>query len=178
MTKLALFVAISSALALSFPAQAANPDAGKEKSRTCAACHGPDGNSPAAEFPKLAGQHYDYLVKSLKDYKSGARKNAALVAVSTGLLNLTSGIALLRIEGKMGGALHAAVWDRLLADQPRGSRFRRSWLVALGWFLLAMVAVHPTPRQGDAPSDRRTMGWKWGSKASRWRFRRLACAGR
>lgn len=78
MTKLVLFAAIVSAVALSVPAQAANPDAGKEKSRTCAACHGPDGNSPAAEFPKLAGQHYDYLVKSLKDYKSGARKNAIM----------------------------------------------------------------------------------------------------
>ena len=55
--------------------QAANVDAGKEKSRTCAACHGPDGNSVTADFPKLAGQHYDYLVKSLNDYKSGKRKN-------------------------------------------------------------------------------------------------------
>ena len=78
MIKLVLFAAIASAVALSVPAQAANPDAGKEKSRTCAACHGPDGNSPAAEFPKLAGQHYDYLVKALKDYKSGARKNAIM----------------------------------------------------------------------------------------------------
>jgi cytochrome c553 len=55
-----------------------NPEAGKEKSRTCAACHGPDGNSPAPDFPKLAGQHYDYLVKTLRDYKSGARKNAIM----------------------------------------------------------------------------------------------------
>jgi cytochrome c553 len=59
-------------------AQAGNPEAGKEKSRPCAACHGPDGNSTAADFPKLAGQHYDYLVKSLRDYKSGARKNAIM----------------------------------------------------------------------------------------------------
>jgi cytochrome c553 len=59
-------------------AQAANPEAGKEKSRPCAACHGPDGNSPAPDFPRLAGQHYDYLVKTLKDYKSGARKNAIM----------------------------------------------------------------------------------------------------
>ena len=56
-------------------AHAGNPEAGKEKSRTCAACHGADGNSAAADFPKLAGQHYDYLVKSLNDYKSGKRKN-------------------------------------------------------------------------------------------------------
>jgi len=59
-------------------AQAGNPEAGKEKSRTCAACHGPDGNSAAPNFPRIAGQHYDYLVKALRDYKSGARKNAIM----------------------------------------------------------------------------------------------------
>ena len=63
------------AAAVAGPAQAGNPAAGKEKSRACAACHGPDGNSAAADFPKLAGQHYDYLVKALKDYKGGTRKN-------------------------------------------------------------------------------------------------------
>ena len=66
-------------------AHAGNPDAGKEKSRTCVACHGPDGNSAAADFPKLAGQHYDYLVKSLKDYKSGARKNAIMAPLAASL---------------------------------------------------------------------------------------------
>jgi cytochrome c553 len=49
---------------------------GKQKSQACAACHGADGNAPAGpDFPRLAGQHYDYLLKSLRDYKSGARKN-------------------------------------------------------------------------------------------------------
>ena len=43
---------------------------------TCAACHGLDGNNPTGpDFPRIAGQHYDYLLKSLRDYKSGARKN-------------------------------------------------------------------------------------------------------
>lgn len=56
-------------------ASAGNPDAGKEKSRPCAACHGADGNSASGDFPRLAGQHSDYLLKSLKEYKSGARKN-------------------------------------------------------------------------------------------------------
>ena len=54
---------------------AANLEAGKEKSRPCAACHGADGNSQAPDFPRLAGQHYDYLVKALADYRDGARKN-------------------------------------------------------------------------------------------------------
>ena len=67
-----------SALVLVFAAgatHAANPEAGKEKSRTCAACHGADGNSASPDFPRLAGQHYDYLIKSMNDYKSGKRKN-------------------------------------------------------------------------------------------------------
>jgi cytochrome c553 len=55
---------------------AGDADSGKLKSPTCAACHGPDGNSPTGpDFPRLAGQHYDYLLKALRDYKSGARKN-------------------------------------------------------------------------------------------------------
>ena len=77
MIKLALYAA-AAFLALAGAAQAGNPEAGKEKSRTCAACHGADGNSTAADFPRLAGQHYDYLVKALKDYKTGARKNAIM----------------------------------------------------------------------------------------------------
>lgn len=42
----------------------------------CAGCHGPNavGNGPAA-FPYLAGQKPSYLIKTLKDFKSGARAN-------------------------------------------------------------------------------------------------------
>lgn len=52
-----------------------NPEAGRAKSASCAACHGADGNSPVAMFPKLAGQEQDYLYHSLRAYKSGKRKN-------------------------------------------------------------------------------------------------------
>jgi cytochrome c553 len=55
-----------------------NAEAGKAKSTTCAGCHGPDGNSPSPMFPKLAGQHPDYLEQALKSYKSGKRKNAIM----------------------------------------------------------------------------------------------------
>ena len=82
--KLALFAV--AALVAAGAAHAGSPDAGKEKSRTCAACHGADGNSATGDFPKLAGQHYDYLVKALKDYKTGARKNAIM---SPQVANLT-----------------------------------------------------------------------------------------
>jgi cytochrome c553 len=77
MRKLALVSFIVGVLAMN-ASEAANPDAGKEKSRTCAACHGADGNSATGDFPRLAGQHYDYLVKTLRDYKTGKRKNAIM----------------------------------------------------------------------------------------------------
>ena len=66
-------------------AQAGNPEAGKEKSRTCAACHGPEGNSATGDFPRLAGQHYDYLVKAMHDYKVGKRKNAIMAPQAANL---------------------------------------------------------------------------------------------
>ena len=66
-------------------ALAADPVAGKEKSKPCAACHGPDGNSTTPDFPKLAGQHYDSPGKALKDYKSGARKNAIMAPQTANL---------------------------------------------------------------------------------------------
>lgn len=46
-----------------------DPEAGKTKSVTCAACHGSDGNSAIPINPKLAGQHAGYLVKQLEEFK-------------------------------------------------------------------------------------------------------------
>ncbi|MGO2405391.1 MAG: c-type cytochrome [Vibrio litoralis] len=46
-------------------------EAGKEKSATCAACHGADGNSVVTQYPKLAGQHVKYLEKQMHDLKLG-----------------------------------------------------------------------------------------------------------
>ncbi|MDE3208624.1 MAG: cytochrome c4 [Pseudomonadota bacterium] len=44
-------------------------------SQVCAACHGADGNSVVSIYPKLAGQHSDYLYRQLIDFKSGKRLN-------------------------------------------------------------------------------------------------------
>ena len=51
---------------------------GNEKTKTCAACHGIDGNSVNPVWPKLAGQHAEYIFRQLKDFHSGARKNAQM----------------------------------------------------------------------------------------------------
>lgn len=80
-----LLSALCLTLMASAPAFAGDAAAGKEKSKTCAACHGPDGNSPAPDFPKIAGQYYDYLVKTLIHYKSGARKNPIMAPQAANL---------------------------------------------------------------------------------------------
>lgn len=42
----------------------------------CMACHGPTGaGNPGAKFPALSGQNGAYVVKALKDFRSGARAN-------------------------------------------------------------------------------------------------------
>ena len=81
-TTLRLFAA--AALLAVGTAHAANLDAGKQKAQeVCQACHGMDGLSAAsAEYPKLAGQHRDYLAKALRDYKAGTRKNPIMGAMA------------------------------------------------------------------------------------------------
>lgn len=61
--------------------------AGQAKAKqVCAACHGENGDKPLQpEYPVLAGQHVDYLAKALRDYKSGARKNAIMAGQAQGL---------------------------------------------------------------------------------------------
>ena len=66
-------------------AAAADITAGKEKSATCVACHGADGNSTDPQFPRLAGQHASYLERALLDYRSGARKNPIMAGFAAGL---------------------------------------------------------------------------------------------
>lgn len=59
--------------------------AGKAKSALCVACHGPDGNSTNPEWPNIAGQHPEYIVKQLKDFKAGKRENALMAGVAAQL---------------------------------------------------------------------------------------------
>jgi len=63
-----------------------DPVAGKARAAVCAACHGMDGNGGANKlWPKLAGQHAEYLAKQLHDFKSQARKDPTMAAMAAGL---------------------------------------------------------------------------------------------
>lgn len=71
-------LALSCALAFSLAAAAAPAeDAAAQKAQTvCAACHGGDGNSFNGEWPKLAGQHADYIKLQLEYFRCHATKGA------------------------------------------------------------------------------------------------------
>jgi len=60
-------------LALDAFGQTGDAEAGKSKSAVCAVCNGADGNSSNPVWPNLAGQHDQYLIKSMKDYRDGKR---------------------------------------------------------------------------------------------------------
>jgi cytochrome c553 len=53
--------------------------------QVCAACHGVDGNSPLSLNPSLAGQHPEYLLKQLTEFKSGARNNPVMAGMVANL---------------------------------------------------------------------------------------------
>lgn len=69
----------ATALMLAQPAAAGNAQRGLEKSQVCQSCHGRDGNQVLDEtYPRLAGQHQDYLVHALKAYRDGGREHAIM----------------------------------------------------------------------------------------------------
>lgn len=51
----------------------------------CALCHGPEGESASAVYPRLAAQHPDYLQKQLKDFREGRRKSDTMVEMARDL---------------------------------------------------------------------------------------------
>lgn len=57
-------------------APAGDPEAGRAKSFTCLGCHAAPGMRnayPAYQVPKIAGQHAEYLVIALEDYRAEKR---------------------------------------------------------------------------------------------------------
>ena len=68
---------------MSSVAIAGDAAAGKAKSAACGGCHGFDGNSPIATFPKLAGQNEAYIVKQMKDFKANStRQNEIMMGMA------------------------------------------------------------------------------------------------
>ena len=107
---LKIFCLLMSVVALSFgPAAHADGDiaAGKSLTAVCAACHGADGNGVEAlpMQPRLAGQHAEYAVKQIQEFKSKERENATMFPMVASLsdedvINISAYYA--SLEGTVG----------------------------------------------------------------------------
>jgi cytochrome c553 len=87
MTKNALLAGVTTAVFLAgSQAVAADAAAGQKKYVLCAGCHGPTGaGNEALKYPRLAGRDAAYVGQQLRAFKSGARDNATMKAMTAGL---------------------------------------------------------------------------------------------
>jgi cytochrome c553 len=74
-------------LSLAMPASAGDVAAGRRKALQCQTCHGLDGLSKLPDAPHLSGQPEFYLIKSMNDYRNGARKHGMMTLVVKDLTN-------------------------------------------------------------------------------------------
>jgi len=87
-TSLLLSLLVCGAAQASSAAASVKPDlaAGEAKAtQVCAACHAANGSRGAPPNPILQGQHPDYLVKQLREFKAGIRKNAVMSGMAASL---------------------------------------------------------------------------------------------
>ena len=84
----ALVLALAGGAALANEAKpAVKPDAakGQQLATACAACHTQDGSRGAPANPILQGQHPEYLVKQLTEFRSGKRKNPVMSGMAAAI---------------------------------------------------------------------------------------------
>ena len=82
MKKQIIALLAASALTVSVNAVAGDAAAGKAKAAACAACHGNDGIGKMPTYPNLRGQKEAYMVKQMKAFKDGTRKDPTMNAMA------------------------------------------------------------------------------------------------
>ncbi|MFQ5642883.1 MAG: c-type cytochrome [Thiogranum sp.] len=67
------------------PAWSVDMEEGQRKAQACIGCHGANGQASNPEWPNLAGQNANYIMKQLKAFKSGIRKNELMSPMAQSL---------------------------------------------------------------------------------------------
>lgn len=67
------------------PAFKADPAKGGQLAAACGACHTSDGSRGAPANPIIQGQHPEYIVKQLIEFKAGKRKNAIMQGMAASI---------------------------------------------------------------------------------------------
>lgn len=82
---LRIFGGIPLSLLLFVSASAFAADAQETVKTVCAACHGVDGNSTDPQYPKLAGMNQEYLMRQLKAFAAGKRRDETMTGIIAGI---------------------------------------------------------------------------------------------
>jgi len=78
-------VVLLAGLLMSGAALAGDAAKGKAKAAVCSACHGANGISSNPLWPNLAGQKEQYLIKSIKGFRDGDRKDPSMAPMVANL---------------------------------------------------------------------------------------------
>ena len=85
MKKILVVAAVIAGIGAFSSVNAGDAAAGKAKAAVCAACHGAAGISPNPLWPNLAGQKDQYMIKQLKAFRDGTRKDPLMTAQAAAL---------------------------------------------------------------------------------------------
>jgi cytochrome c553 len=87
-------------------------EGGTPKAATCSACHGPNGNSTTAQWPKIAGQNAVYVAEQLQLFKAGVRVNPDMRKIVNALSDkdIDSVAVFFQAQTPVGGEADPTIW--------------------------------------------------------------------
>lgn len=143
-------------------ADAPKPDVNRGQAiatQVCASCHGADGNSAGAAYPKLAGQHEAYLVKQLKDFKAqGGGKPLRNNAIMAGMAAVLSDQDISNVAAYFASQTPKPGVARDAKTVPLGEKIYRGGIAEKG--VPACAACHGPTGQG-IPIQYPRLSWQW-----------------
>ncbi len=128
--------------------------------KVCASCHGADGNSATGSFPKLAGQHQEYLVKQLKDFKvqTGAKSAARANPIMAGMAGALSDQDMVNVAAYFASQAPKADFARDPATVPQGQKIYRAGIAEKN--VPACAGCHG-PTGTGIPVQYPRLSWQW-----------------
>ncbi|WP_460901147.1 c-type cytochrome [Paraburkholderia jirisanensis] len=128
--------------------------------QVCATCHGADGNSAGGAYPKLAGQHPEYLTKELKDFKTqpGAKGPARNNPIMAGIAGALSDQDMVNVSAWFATQVPKPGYAHNKDTVPLGQKIYRGGIADKG--IPACASCHGPTGQG-IPSQYPRLSGQW-----------------
>ncbi|WP_118184125.1 c-type cytochrome [Paraburkholderia phosphatilytica] len=161
--EIAVAAGLSVVAAQASAADPAKPDVNRGQAiatQVCASCHGADGNSTGGAYPKLAGQHPEYLVKELKDFKPqpGGKPPARNNPIMAGIAGALSDQDMVNVAAYFAAQAPKPGFAHNKATVPLGQQIYRGGIADKG--VPACAACHGPTGQG-IPSQYPRLSGQW-----------------